>query len=91
MWEWLQSQAQQASPFIATFCLLTDGLLVYAIKLGARQLLLERSEHRISEKETAIALRDVGVALQALATSQDTMNKAVIPLLVQLASQKAEK
>lgn len=79
--DWLLQQANTASPFIATFCLL-------ALIVVVRQMQSERSEHRKAEQaftETNLA-NAVAMEKQAAATAQvaDTLN-TVVPILVELA------
>lgn len=85
MWEWLQQQAQSASPFIATFCLLATAASWYCTRLVFKQMMYERGEHRISEKESTLAMHEVGQSLQRFAASQEAMNTAIMPVLVELA------
>lgn len=79
--DWLLQQAQTASPFIATFCLL-------ALVVTLRQMKSERDVHR--EAERAFTEASMANALanekQAAANAQTsaTLN-TVVPILVELA------
>lgn len=73
--DWLTTQAQQASPFIATFCLLALGVVGGIARMIWKQLLFERAEHRTAERDSADAHRASAKAMERLAV---TVNLAVM-------------
>lgn len=66
--DWLLAQAQGASPFVASFCLLSLGCTVAVIKVLWKQINFERAEHRRSEEATTGAINKVATSLESLAT-----------------------
>lgn len=69
--EWLTTQAQQASPFIATFCLLAMGGVGAIGRMIWKQLLFERAEHRAAEKSFTDSAMAMAKATERLAAAVD--------------------
>ncbi len=74
--EWLQTQAQQASPFIATFCLFALSIFGVVLRMVWKQLLFERAEHRTSEKAFTDSALLMAKAMERLAVTVDRPRRA---------------
>lgn len=67
--DWLLAQSQQASPFVAFFCLTVLGGGVLVVRILWKQLLFERAEHRKAEGAFTVAAVRTAAAVEKLATS----------------------
>lgn len=101
MTDWLATQAQQASPFVAVFCLIGLGIAGLVIKALWNQLLFERQQHRTAEQAFTESSQANAVAHEALTGAVDqlsdavaqltTMLNGVVPTLVQIAADRARR
>ena len=64
MWDWLLAQAQQASPFIAVFCLLMLAGAGIVIRILYKQHLTDADALRVLASESTIALVRVARVLE---------------------------
>lgn len=90
--EWLLQQAQQASPFIATFCLVAFLGACKVAKVLWDQLMFERDEHRKAELAQAEVAKEIAVSHEAMAQSMDQLTttlNGVLPALLHIATTRA--
>lgn len=89
--EWLTQQAQSASPFIASFCLIALGVVIKVALVLWNQLKFEREQHREAEVSFAEASKDMAVSSAQLSQSvghlTTTLN-SVLPELIHIATGK---
>lgn len=87
--DWLTQQAQSASPFIASFCLLVVLALIKVVFILWDQLKFEREEHRKAEVGFAEASREIAVSHEQLSQAVDQLTttlNTIVPALLHVAT-----